>query len=66
MTKALTSTEVTYALVEAKAVGQLTVTEDQDQVVITGPRADRDRARGVLMARGWHHTPFPEKDLWSC
>jgi hypothetical protein len=61
----LTSADVIYALVAAKAVGKLTVTGD-NPVVITGTRDDRDRARAVLIARGLHCTPSPERDEWSC
>jgi hypothetical protein len=59
----LTSAEVVYALVEAKAVGKLTVSGDQP-VVITGPDEDKERARAVLKARGLALTPYPERDEW--
>jgi len=63
--KKLTSTEVTYILVEAKAVGALTVMEHGDSVRITGPRADRTRAFHVLMDHGLTVAPFPDHDDWT-
>jgi hypothetical protein len=60
----LTSAEVIYALVEAKAVGKLTVSGD-DPVVITGTDEDREIARAVLKAQGLTLTPSPERDEWT-
>ena len=60
----LTSTEVVRALAEAQALGRLTVTGG-DPVVITGTDEDRARARGVLMAAGFHCTPYPGQDEWT-
>jgi hypothetical protein len=60
----LTSTDVVHALVQAKAVGQLTVTGD-NPVIITGPRKDRQAATRVLTARGLICTPSPDQDEWT-
>jgi hypothetical protein len=60
-----TSTEVIYALVEAKALGKLTISGD-GIVTITGPQADRDRAREVLADQGLTCTRHPGRDEWSC
>lgn len=61
----LTSAEVVYALVHAKAVGKLTVSGD-NPVVITGPDQDRGRARAVLAPQGWTCTLYPDRDEWTC
>ena len=60
----LTSTEVTYLLVEAGAVGGLTVTEQGDYVRITGPADDRTRAFRVLINHGLSVAPYPDHDEW--
>jgi hypothetical protein len=60
----LTSTEVTYLLVEAKAVGRLTVTEQGDYVRISGPEVDRTRAFHVLSDHGLAVAPYPDHDDW--
>jgi hypothetical protein len=44
----LTSTDVTYLLVAAKAAGRLTVAGHGDYVRVTGPEDDRIRAFHVL------------------
>lgn len=62
--KKLTSTEVTYLLVEAKAVGKLTVTEHGDGVRITGPKDDRRRAFHVLFDHGLTVAPYGDHDDW--
>ncbi len=59
----LTSTEVVYVLVEAKAVGSLTVSGD-DPVVITGLHTDRHRARRVLKGHGLTFESYPDRDEW--
>jgi hypothetical protein len=59
----LASSEVVTALVEAQAVGKLTVSGD-DPVIVTGPDGDKERARAVLKGRGLVLTPYPEKDEW--
>lgn len=61
-TKELTSAEVVYALVDAEAVGKLTVTGGGALVVITGSAGDRDRARKVLKARGFTCTRNEDRD----
>jgi hypothetical protein len=58
----LTSTEVTYLLVEAKAVGKLTVTERGDCVRVTGPEEDRTRAFHVLFDAGLTIAPYSDHD----
>lgn len=60
----LTSTEVVYELVRAKAVGRLTVS-GADPVIISGPEKDRERARVVLSARGLAVTSSLEQDEWT-
>lgn len=60
----LTSTEVVYALVMARAVGRLTVS-GADPVVITGPDDDRERAREVLKALGLNVTLSVDQDEWA-
>lgn len=60
----LTSTEVVYELVRAKAVGGLTVSGDAGIVVISGSKEDRARARRVLVTKGLHCTSYPERDEW--
>jgi hypothetical protein len=62
--KKLTSTEVTYLLVEAEAVGKLTVTEHGDYVRISGPQEDRTRAFHVLMDHGLTVAPYSDHDDW--
>lgn len=61
----LTSTEVTYILVKAKAAGRLTVTEHGDGVRITGPEADRHRAQVVLFNAGLYVTPDLDHDDYA-
>ena len=61
----LTSADVIYALVEAKALGKLTIA-GEGTVVITGPDSDRDRAREVLADQGLACTRHPGRDEWSC
>jgi hypothetical protein len=61
----LTSTEVTYMLVEAKAVGRLTVTEHGDYVRVTGPKDDRTRAFRVLFDHGLTISPYGDHDDYS-
>lgn len=63
-TDKLTSTEVTYLLVEAEAVGNLTVTEHGDYVRITGPKDDRTRAFHVLLDHGLSVAPYTDHDEW--
>jgi hypothetical protein len=63
--KKLTTTEVTYLLVEAGAVGKLTVTEHGDYVRVTGPRDDRTRAFHVLFDRGLTIAPYGDHDDYS-
>ena len=60
----LTSTEVVHALVQAKAVGKLTVTEHGDYVRISGPEQDRERAFEVLTGHGLSVAPYPDHDDW--
>jgi hypothetical protein len=59
----LSSSEVSTALVEARAVGKLTVSGD-NPVAVTGSDEDKERARAVLKARGLALTPYPERDEW--
>ena len=59
----LASAEVVYALVEAKAVGELTIS-GADPVIITGTTEDRERAQAVLKAKGLTLTTYPERDEW--
>ena len=59
----LTTAEVVYALVEAKAVGKLTVSGNEP-VIITGTSEDRERARAVLEAHGLVVTSSLERDEW--
>ena len=59
----LTSSEVVTALVEARAVGKLTVS-GVNPVIVTGPDEDKELARAVLKGRGLTLTPYPEKDEW--
>jgi hypothetical protein len=63
--KKLTTAEVTYLLVEAKAVGRLTVAEHGDYVRVTGPREDRTRAFRVLFDRGLTVAPYGDHDDYS-
>ena len=58
----LTSTEVTYLLVAARATGRLTVTEHGDAVRITGPLGDRQRAYWVLFDHGLVGSPGLDHD----
>jgi hypothetical protein len=62
--KKLTSTEVTYLLVKAKAVGRLTVTEHGDYVRISGSQQDRERAFNVLTEHGLSVAPYRDHDDW--
>jgi hypothetical protein len=64
MTKALTSTEVVYELVRAKAVGKLSVS-GADPVIVTGPLQDREHARAVLKAAGLTLTSSVDQDEYS-
>lgn len=63
-TEKLTSTEVTYLLAEAGAVGQLTVVEHGDYVRISGPEGDRTRAFHVLTDHGLSVAPYGDHDDW--
>jgi hypothetical protein len=58
----LTSTEVVYLLVDASAVGHLTVTEHSNGVRITGPDDDRGRALQVLFDAGLVASSYPGHD----
>ena len=59
----LTSAEVVTALMEARAVGKLTVS-GVNPVIVTGPDEDKELARAVLKGRGLTLTPYPAKDEW--
>lgn len=60
----LSSTEVVHELVRAKATGRLSVS-GADPVIITGPEADRERARSVLAALGLAVTSSLDQDEWT-
>lgn len=59
----LSSTEVVHELVRAKATGRLSVS-GADPVIVTGPQADRERARAVLKSRGLTLTSSVDQDEW--
>lgn len=63
VTDMLSSTEVTYLLVQSHVVGKLTVCGDEP-VIVKGPMFDRNRARAVLKREGFELTPYPEYDEW--